>query len=404
MNRSDFAAMLKEEIPELKITHCLFHRQALAFKTLPTCLKDTLNSCMKIVNYIRGRALNHRLFLSLCQDVNQNDNHVFLYHTEVRWLSRDRVLNRFLQLRKEIKRFLEDRNSDLVVCFESVEFIQMTAYLADIFNHLNELNLSLQGKEMNMVKASEKLKSFIAKLPLWSRRVQSGNLANFPFLDEILVEGGASLLENVQLEIVAHMKTLSASFNNYFSPGELNVMETWIIDPFKFNVDTLPDDESYKEDLIDLKESRNMKMEFESMVLDNFWSIQLETYPKLAEKALAVLLPFSTTYLCEAGFSSLVYLKNKYRNRLETVENDLRIVLSNRQPRYEKLVDMKRQEKSNKYTFLYLIVFCLNFYIRFVYFYLLNSLLSSSGTFAPIDISDDNYKKNLIQIVQGVRK
>ena len=64
----------------------------------------------------------------------------------------------------------------------------MTAYLADIFNHLNELNLSLQGKEMNMVKASEKLKSFIAKLPLWSRRVQSGNLANFSFLDEILVE------------------------------------------------------------------------------------------------------------------------------------------------------------------------------------------------------------------------
>ena len=118
---------------------------------------------------------------------------------------------------------------------------------------------------MNMVKAFEKLKSFIAKLPLWSRRVQSGNLANFPFLNEILVEGGASLLENVQLEIVAHMKTLSTSFNNYFSPGELNVMETWIIDPFKFNVDTLPDDESYKEDLIDLKESRNMKMEFRNM-------------------------------------------------------------------------------------------------------------------------------------------
>ena len=136
--------------------------------------------------------------------------------------------------------------------------------------------------------------------------------------------------------------------NNYFSPGELNVMETWIIDPFKFNVDTLPDDESYKKDLIDLKESRNMKMEFESMVFYNFWSIQLETYPKLAEKALAVLLPFSTTYLCEAGFSFLVYLKNKYRNRLETVENDLRIALSNRQPRYEKRVDMKRQEKSNK--------------------------------------------------------
>ena len=90
-----------------------------------------------------------------------------------------------------------------------------------------------------------------------------------------------------------------------------------------------------------------MKVEFELIVLDNFWSIGLETYPKLANKALTIL-PFSTDYLYETGFSSLIYLKNKYRNRLETVENDSRIALSNRQPRYEKLVDMKRQEKSSK--------------------------------------------------------
>ena len=53
-------------------------------------------------------------------------------------------------------------------------------------------------------------------------------------------------------------------------------MESWIIDPFKFIVDKLPDGESYKEGLIDLKESRNMKMKFELMVLENFWSAGLE--------------------------------------------------------------------------------------------------------------------------------
>ena len=41
--------------------------------------------------------------------------------------------------------------------------------------------------------------------------------------------------------------------------------------------------------------------------MENFWSAGLETYPKLAEKALAVLLPFLTTYLCKTGFSSMVY-------------------------------------------------------------------------------------------------
>ena len=44
-----------------------------------------------------------------------------------------------------------------------------------------------------------------------------------------------------------------------------------------------------------------MKMELESMVLKNFGNAGLETYAKIAEKALAVLLPFSTTYLCEQG-------------------------------------------------------------------------------------------------------
>ena len=128
----------------------------------------------------------------------------------------------------------------------------MTAYLADIFHHLNELNLSLQGKGMNIIKASEKLKSFI-------RQFQDGNLANFPFLDKIVVEGGAGLHGNVQLKIVAHMESLSASFDNYFSSVKLNVMNSLIINPFKFNVGKLPDEESYKEDLINLKESHNMK-------------------------------------------------------------------------------------------------------------------------------------------------
>ena len=72
----------------------------------------------------------------------------------------------------------------------------------------------------------------------------------------------------MQLEIVAHTEFLSAFFDNYFSAGELNVMESWIVDPFMFKVDKLPNDKSCSEDLIDVKESQNIKMDFESMVLE----------------------------------------------------------------------------------------------------------------------------------------
>ena len=58
-NCSGFATMLKKEIPKLKVTQCLFHQQALAFRTRPAYLKDVLNSCVKIMNYIRGCALNN---------------------------------------------------------------------------------------------------------------------------------------------------------------------------------------------------------------------------------------------------------------------------------------------------------------------------------------------------------
>ena len=64
-----------------------------------------MDSCVKIINYIRGRALNHRLFEAFCSDLD-DDASVLLFHTDVRWLSRGRVLTRFFERRMEIEQFL----------------------------------------------------------------------------------------------------------------------------------------------------------------------------------------------------------------------------------------------------------------------------------------------------------
>jgi hypothetical protein len=42
---------------------------------------------------------------------------------------------------------------------------------------------------------------------------------------------------------------------------------------------------------------------------------------------MEVLIPFATTYLSKSGFSTLVTIKTKRRNRLD-VEHDMRVALS----------------------------------------------------------------------------
>ena len=91
--KSGITALLRKEAPQVIVTRCFLHNYALASKTLPTNLKEILCSSVKIVNFIRARALNHRIFKKLCQEMGV-EHEVLLYHTEVCWLSRAQVLKR----------------------------------------------------------------------------------------------------------------------------------------------------------------------------------------------------------------------------------------------------------------------------------------------------------------------
>ncbi len=141
----------------------------------------------------------------------------------------------------------------------------MLAYLSDIFIHMNDLNLSIQGKNINILKWCEKLNAFKEKLSLWHRRVKKGNLSNFPSPKKVVDNG--SMIPNVCEEILAHLELLSMFFEGYFAAGELKTSDEWIMNPYSVNLDNMSDDEELKEDLIELRTNRFLELQFESKTL-----------------------------------------------------------------------------------------------------------------------------------------
>ena len=61
-------------------------------------------------NFIRGRAVNSRLFRAFYDDLGKEHQYL-LFHTEVRWLSRGKVLYHVVELVTEVAVFLREHGS-----------------------------------------------------------------------------------------------------------------------------------------------------------------------------------------------------------------------------------------------------------------------------------------------------
>lgn len=129
---SGLAARVKEVMPSIPWFHCVIHKEALVVKKMSDKLKKTLDEAVKIVNFIKSRALNSRLFEKLCCDMDSEYKRLLL-HAEVRWLSRGKTLTRLWQLKDEVRLFLFDKSFDLADRMNDASWLSRLAYLSDIF-------------------------------------------------------------------------------------------------------------------------------------------------------------------------------------------------------------------------------------------------------------------------------
>ncbi len=319
-----FASLVKQQNPNVIQTHCFLHREVLVSKTLAVELKKVLDQVVEMVNFIKSRPLKTRLFEQICIEMDSQHRRLIL-HTEIRWLSRGKVLCRIHELQKELLAFFEEEKQERFCEYLRHEFwISKLEYLTDIFTHLNSVNTSLQGRNENILSSTDKLIAFQKKISIWKNRAKDGNFEMFPLM-------GKTNIKEMTPIVVEHLATLAEKIKFYFPTLNTDDYD-WVRNPFIKISSNVGLKLSEEEELVSLSSDRGLKIKHVELPIDTFWISIREEYPSVAKKALSILMQFSTSYLCELGFSSLTNIKLKKRERLQCVEDDMRVCLSQIRP------------------------------------------------------------------------
>lgn len=71
----------------------MIHREALATRAMDKELCDVLSAAVKVVNFIKTQPTKPWLFAAICATMGA-EHLALLMHTDVRWLSRGKALQR----------------------------------------------------------------------------------------------------------------------------------------------------------------------------------------------------------------------------------------------------------------------------------------------------------------------
>ena len=70
----------------------------------------------------------------------------------------------------------------LLIIMLTIGFFAKLAYLLDVFDQLNQLNLSMQGKSSSLFLVADKIEGLKKKIDHWKKRVNNLRYEMFPLL------------------------------------------------------------------------------------------------------------------------------------------------------------------------------------------------------------------------------
>lgn len=321
--------------------HCIIHREVLCSKTLN--MAHVMDVVVSTVNFIRARGLNHRQFNCFLEE-SENPRGL-PYHTDVRWLSRGTVLKRFFELRCEIQIFMGEKGKEMHELNDNV-WLKDLAFMVDITDHLNHLNIQMQGKNKLVTEFYDLIRAFEVKLQLFQRQIAAHNLAHFPNLKSMQNENvdDGDLAEKYCEKI----SKLRDEFKNRFSDFKCMENEFAVFrNPFSVDVNVLP--EPLQLEIIDMQCDSLLKDKFSSCQLSTFYQYVDSKYPKVKYLAQKIMSMYGSTFACEQLFSIMNINKSRLRSKLsdEHLNSILKIAAAQSfTPNFDAMVKKKRSQVS----------------------------------------------------------
>lgn len=171
----------------------------------------------------------------------------------------------------------------------------------------------MQGRQETIISSTNKIRGFKNKIVFWKSSIIKRNFLNFSTFSKLRMV--KSNINELQKLIIEHLVLLKKKIKHYFP--SLTISADWVVLQFDFtdNVNELDFTNDKKNEFIVMCSSSTIRILYNSQKnnIDSFWLSIASDYPAISQKTILLLLPFSTSYLCEQAFSALNNIKTSSR-------------------------------------------------------------------------------------------
>ena len=272
------------------------------------CCMTFWRDSVMVINFIKSRPRNARLFRRLCENMGA-EHTTLLLHTQ----KYAGCWNYDLKSTP----FWSSTGLPMPPCSRTQTGLQSCAIWQIYSANWTNWMCLCRGKETSILNMYDKVGGFLKKAELWRRSSAEGDFTCFPQVDAFLSREDVDRAP-VKSVIVGHLTNVIKDFHSYFPDMEdKSVQLDWVRNPFLLS----EANRSY----LSLIRKNSWKCHVTvasrwSLPHPHSHSVVCEAgAPDLGQKALEQLLPFASTYLCEASFSAMT---DQNKSKKQTVPGE----------------------------------------------------------------------------------